>query len=127
MLGIALADDASHAVPLDDLAMLAYRLHAATDFHRRSVTNVKHSWPDLKSSWHSEFMQVSRTRGTPVPGRGASPAHPDSPAQEAAGHPKSSRISLIAAARSAVAVTARPITTYRAPASRACRGVTTRV
>jgi hypothetical protein len=30
---IALADDASHALPLDDLAVLADRLHAATNFH----------------------------------------------------------------------------------------------
>src|SRR5687767_12378290 len=36
MLGIALADDASHAVALHDLAMLADRLHAAANFHRRA-------------------------------------------------------------------------------------------
>jgi hypothetical protein len=33
VLGIALADDASHAVALDDLAVLADRLHAAANFH----------------------------------------------------------------------------------------------
>ena len=33
MLGIALADDASHALPLDDLAVLTNRLHAAANFH----------------------------------------------------------------------------------------------
>src|SRR5215210_7654663 len=33
MLWIALADDASHTLPLDDLAVLTYRLHAAANFH----------------------------------------------------------------------------------------------
>ena len=36
MLGVALADDANHAVPLDHLAVLADRLHAAANFHGRS-------------------------------------------------------------------------------------------
>jgi hypothetical protein len=33
MLWIALADDASHALSLDDLAVLTDRLHAAANFH----------------------------------------------------------------------------------------------
>jgi hypothetical protein len=33
MLGIALADDADDALSLDDLAVLANRLHAGTNFH----------------------------------------------------------------------------------------------
>ena len=37
MLGVALADDASHAVALDNLAVLADRLHAAADFHEDTV------------------------------------------------------------------------------------------
>jgi hypothetical protein len=37
MLGIALADDASHAVTLDNLAVLADRLDAAADFHGTTV------------------------------------------------------------------------------------------
>ena len=36
MLGIALADDASDSIALDDFAMLADRLDAATDFHGSS-------------------------------------------------------------------------------------------
>src|SRR5690242_15427836 len=36
VLRVALTDDACHTVPLDNLAMLADRLHAAADFHRRS-------------------------------------------------------------------------------------------
>jgi hypothetical protein len=44
MLGIALADDASHAVALDNLAVLADRLHAAADFHRNTIMqNVRFS------------------------------------------------------------------------------------
>jgi len=41
MLGIALADDASHAIALDNLAMLADRLDAAADFHERSTSREK--------------------------------------------------------------------------------------
>ena len=43
MLGVALADDASHAVALDNLAMLADRLHARAYFHKalRTVQNQK--------------------------------------------------------------------------------------
>ena len=43
VLGIALADDASHAVALDNLAMLADRLHARAYFHKalRTVQNKK--------------------------------------------------------------------------------------
>jgi len=37
MLGIALADDASHAVALDNLAVLTDRLHAAADFHGTTI------------------------------------------------------------------------------------------
>jgi hypothetical protein len=33
VLWIALADDASHALSLDDLAVLTDRLHAAANFH----------------------------------------------------------------------------------------------
>jgi hypothetical protein len=33
MLGVALADDAGHAVALHDLAVFANRLDAAADFH----------------------------------------------------------------------------------------------
>jgi hypothetical protein len=36
MLGIAAADDPDNALTLDHLAMLAYRLDAATYFHDRS-------------------------------------------------------------------------------------------
>jgi hypothetical protein len=39
MLGVALADDASHAVALDNLAVLTDRLHAAADFHRALQSN----------------------------------------------------------------------------------------
>ena len=47
MLGIALADDASHAVALDNLAVLADRLHAAADFHEDSIVqNVGFSGGD---------------------------------------------------------------------------------
>jgi hypothetical protein len=34
VLGVALADNASHAVALDHLAMLADRLDAGSDFHK---------------------------------------------------------------------------------------------
>jgi hypothetical protein len=37
VLWIALADDASHAVALDNLAVLADRLHAAADFHGTTI------------------------------------------------------------------------------------------
>jgi hypothetical protein len=37
MLWIALADDASHAVALDNLAVLTDRLHAAADFHETTI------------------------------------------------------------------------------------------
>jgi hypothetical protein len=37
VLGIALADDASHAVALDNLAVLADRLDAAADFHETTI------------------------------------------------------------------------------------------
>ncbi len=37
MLWIALADDASHAVALDNLAVLTDRLHAAADFHKNTI------------------------------------------------------------------------------------------
>jgi hypothetical protein len=47
MLWIALADDASHAVALDNLAVLTDRLHAATDFHGTpSMQNVRISGED---------------------------------------------------------------------------------
>jgi hypothetical protein len=36
MLGIALADDAGHALSLDDLAVLANRLDAGTNLHTLS-------------------------------------------------------------------------------------------
>jgi len=36
VLGVALADDASHALSLDDLAVLTYRLDAAANFHGSS-------------------------------------------------------------------------------------------
>ena len=43
MLGVALADDASHAVALHDFAMLTDRLHACANFHRalRTIQNEK--------------------------------------------------------------------------------------
>jgi hypothetical protein len=41
MLGVALADDANDAVPLDHFAVLADRLDAAADFHGRSTGNGK--------------------------------------------------------------------------------------
>src|ERR1035437_1449562 len=37
MLRIALADDASHALALDNLAVLTNRLHAASDFHSDTI------------------------------------------------------------------------------------------
>jgi hypothetical protein len=37
VLGIALADDASHAVALDNLAVLTDRLDAAADFHETTI------------------------------------------------------------------------------------------
>ncbi len=50
VLGVALADDASHAVPLDDLAVLANRLHAAANFHRELRTNVKNYGQDSENN-----------------------------------------------------------------------------
>src|SRR5688572_13997830 len=41
VLGIALADHASHAVAFDNLAMLADRLHAGADFHGLLRSRVK--------------------------------------------------------------------------------------
>jgi hypothetical protein len=47
VLGVALADDASHAVALDNLAMLADRLDAAADFHGNTIVqNVRFSGED---------------------------------------------------------------------------------
>jgi hypothetical protein len=47
MLWIALADDASHAVALDNLAVLADRLDAAADFHENTIMqNVRISGED---------------------------------------------------------------------------------
>ena len=90
MLGVALADDASHAGALDDLAMLADRLHAAADFHRRSgLYEVKGFRPDPNSSGHTNFMQVTSDQR----------------------HPSWRSTSNIAARGSAAAVTARPKTT----------------
>jgi hypothetical protein len=40
MLGIAPANDAEHAVTLDHLAVLADRLHAGTDFHRKLLSRT---------------------------------------------------------------------------------------
>src|SRR5579884_4071206 len=71
MLGVALADDASHAVALDNLAVLTDRLHACANFHRRSgryekiqKTTVetadrtrKNSGPDLKNNWCGKSKQ----------------------------------------------------------------------
>src|SRR5689334_4799775 len=51
VLGVALADDASHAVALDDLAVLADRLHAAADFH------------SALQSWRGFFGQDSELSG----------------------------------------------------------------
>jgi hypothetical protein len=41
VLGIALADHASHAVAFDNLAVLADRLHAGADFHGLLRSRVK--------------------------------------------------------------------------------------
>jgi hypothetical protein len=41
MLGITLANDAHHAIALDDLAMLADGLHACPNFHRDSRNRSK--------------------------------------------------------------------------------------
>jgi hypothetical protein len=41
VLGVALADHASDAIALDDLAMLADRLHAGADFHGQLRSRVK--------------------------------------------------------------------------------------
>jgi hypothetical protein len=40
VLWIALADDASHALSLDDFAVLTDRLHAAANFHVQSPYDV---------------------------------------------------------------------------------------
>jgi hypothetical protein len=40
VLGVALADDASHAVALDNLAVLADRLDAAADFHGNTIWQI---------------------------------------------------------------------------------------
>src|SRR3954447_17156496 len=66
VLGIAFADDASHAGALDDLAVLADRLHAAANFHRRSGLYERKSFrPDPNSSGHSNFMQVTSDQPHP--------------------------------------------------------------
>jgi hypothetical protein len=41
MLGVALANDADYAVPLDHFAVLADRLHAAAYFHGSSGPDEK--------------------------------------------------------------------------------------
>jgi hypothetical protein len=43
MLGIALADDADHALSLDDLAVLANRLDAGTNLHSSLRARLKDS------------------------------------------------------------------------------------
>ena len=45
VLGIALADDANHALALDDLAVLANRLDAAADFHRNTIDAKRGDFP----------------------------------------------------------------------------------
>ena len=40
MLGVALADDASHAVALHNFAMLTDRLHACANFHKTLRTEL---------------------------------------------------------------------------------------
>ena len=45
MLWIALADDANHAVALDNLAVLANRLYAAADFHRNTIDAKRGDFP----------------------------------------------------------------------------------
>jgi len=60
MLGVALADDASHAVALHNFAVLTDRLHACANFHRRSGTVEKQSKnlrPDPKSSLDRNLKQ----------------------------------------------------------------------
>ena len=52
VLGIALADDASHTVALNDLAVLTNRLHAAANFHGHSVCKKERYLlrPDMKGN-----------------------------------------------------------------------------
>jgi hypothetical protein len=58
MLGVALADDASHAVALDNLAVLTDRLHACANFHKTLRTNKK---PCLRvPEWAAQNEKISR-------------------------------------------------------------------
>jgi hypothetical protein len=54
VLWIALADDASHALPFDDLAVLTDRLHAAANFHVLLPTRC---WKEGRSPLN--FSEVS--------------------------------------------------------------------
>src|SRR4051794_25690070 len=61
MLGITLADDPHHAIPLDHLAVLADGFHARPNFHRNSTTNSsrkKNSRGDPNSNQQLKLMQV---------------------------------------------------------------------
>src|SRR5579884_2259559 len=115
MLGVALADDASHAVALDNLAVLTDRLHACANFHRRSgryeqdERNVR-----VCGQTRTVIEAVSSIKGMVC----LDSARPLSIPVDFYGFPASSATMLaIACRRSLDAVTARPITTYRAPAS----------
>lgn len=122
MLRVALADDASHAVALDNLAVLTDRLHACANFHRRSETdnrdNANKKIPD-------QTLTVARAVSS---GKGPPYTLTQRWTLEASdfGARSSSRTASIAARRSGAAVTIRPTITYVAPALAASRGVTTR-
>src|SRR5215510_6938285 len=82
MLGVALADNASHAVSLHDFAVLTNRLYARANFHGRSKKRRTTSCVEKDVS--RQTLTVNRTvtsiKGkTPPPNRAAdsTPAEPD--------------------------------------------------
>src|SRR5438105_866126 len=72
MLGVALADDASHAVAFHNLAVLADRLDAAANFHRALRSNGKNLGQDFESNGlgrHMQGMELA-SLGRVAPGAG---------------------------------------------------------
>ena len=53
MLGVALANDASHAISLDDFAVLANRFHACSDLHGFSSSKT-----DINLNKDTNFTQL---------------------------------------------------------------------
>src|SRR6476646_10653407 len=89
MLGIALADDAGHALSLDDLAVLANRLDAGTNLHslsgRLRTSCPIYQWPESHAS--GEFACLP-TRPPGAPPAATPPFPACSPARgSAAGRP----------------------------------------